>query len=480
MKISIPWSPGRRLHLLTPRLRGLLVSLFLLAGLSACVSLDPQPSFQRVADEVEARSGQPIQWTVDEGDRQAALKLLDEELTLESAVRLALLGSPALQAEYQKLGIAQAAFVQAGLLSNPVFDIAYREGQGQNTLDLGLSIDFLQVFLIPVRKRQAAAGQREAELAVTRAVLSRVGEVRQAWIGAVAAGQTEASLAESHALMQSLDGVSEALWQAGNISALESKIAQRMYLENRVLLEEARADSETARDRLDVTIGAWGRPNWTLAAVLPRTPESEPTATDGENVAVVRSLELALARARIERSAADLDLGDRSRLIPSLEAGWTAEREDGAWSDGPAIAFALPVLDTGRAANAAYRAELEHYRREYLQLEIELRATARRMQRERALRRSMVDHIRESVLPVSAALVEESKAHYLAAHVGIADVLKARVEHNRAQRDYVEALARYWQAREAQSALMQGVRLAQRGPEGAPANPGTRLVMGEH
>jgi outer membrane protein TolC len=167
-------------------------------------------------------------------------------------------------------------------------------------------------------------------------------------------------------------------------------------------------------------------------------------------------------------------------LIPSLEAGWTAEREDGAWSDGPAIAFALPVLDTGRSANAAYRAELEQYRREYLQLEIELRATARRMQRERALRRSMVDHIRESVLPVSAALVEESKAHYLAAHVGIADVLKARVEHNRAQRDYVEALARYWQAREAQSALMQGVRLAQRGPEGAPANPGTRLVMGEH
>ncbi|MDX1555894.1 MAG: TolC family protein, partial [Xanthomonadales bacterium] len=321
----------------------------LLLALAGCATVDPQPSFDRVAADVADRSGHTITWTVDPADQAAARNLLTEELTLDNAVRLALISSPELQAQYQDLGIAEAAFVQAGLLSNPVFDVGYREGGGESNFDLLLSFDFLDVFLIPVRKRQAAADQRAAELRVTRAVLARVSEVRQAWIDAVAARQRTAYMETGQHLLAALDGFAEALLQAGNITRLERDRAHRRMLENQMLLEQARVDEAAAADRLAVAMGTWGSIEFDLPDTLPELPGKELSTASLEQMAVDRSLELAVVRDQIESVAASLDLVDRTRLVPTLEVGWLAEREGGHWSDGPAVAFALPVLDTGKA-----------------------------------------------------------------------------------------------------------------------------------
>jgi cobalt-zinc-cadmium efflux system outer membrane protein len=47
--------------------------------------------------------------------------LLSRELTVETAVQVALLNNKTLQATYEDLSVAQADLVQAGLLQNPVF-----------------------------------------------------------------------------------------------------------------------------------------------------------------------------------------------------------------------------------------------------------------------------------------------------------------------------------------------------------------------
>ena len=436
------------------------VAAIALAILAACASLDPQPSFDRVAADVGARGDHQIAWTVSEEDRAAARAILaDSPLSLEDAVRVALVGSPALHAEYENLGIAHAQFVRAGLLSNPVFDVSWLDGDAGETLDLGLSMDFLDVFLIPLRKRQAAAAQREAELAVTRAVLERVGQVRQAWIAAVAARQAARHVRRNHALLESLDGVSEALFQAGNITRLERVKAARAMLQNRMALDQAEAAEADAKEALAVAIGTWGALEWDLPDTLPGLPDNEISVESFEDHVVGQSLELEIARANIEDAAAGLELSDRSRLIPDLEVGWSAERDGDLWQDGPTLAFALPVLDTGRAGKAAQQAGLEQSRRQYMQLEIEIRATARRAQRANALKREAAVHMRDAVLPAAAEQVRETTLHYHAAHVGIDDVLDARIEENEAYRQYVDALAAYWSARETRSALLQGVRL---------------------
>lgn len=429
-----------------------------LLWLSGCVTVDPQPSFDRVAATVAERNGQPIAWTVDEADRAAARAVLEQPLTLDNAVRLALISSPALQAEYQRLGIAEARLAQAGLMRNPVFDLSYREGHGENELELGVSADFLDVFLIPLRTRRAEADQRETELAVVRAVLHRIGQVRQAWTFAVAARHLLARERESQAVLESLDQLSEALRQAGNITHLDRERARLVAIESRLRIEQAEADAANAEDELAVVIGAWGEDiDWRLPDRLPRLPRTEPTQTAFEAEAVARSLELEIAREAIVAEAAGLQLADREFLIPSLELGWSAERDAGEWKNGPAAAFALPLLDTGRAANASRTARIEQLRREYLQLEIEIRAAARRAHRELQLRRGAVDHMVDSVLPLANSAQEEIVLHYNAMEVGIAGVLETRLEFSALGRRFVEVLAAYWQARERHAALLQGV-----------------------
>jgi len=434
---------------------GVLASLLWLTG---CATVDPQPSFDRVAGAVAERNGQSIVWTVDETDRAAARAILEQELSLDNAVRLALISSPQLQAQYQRLGIAEARLAQAGLMRNPVFDVSYLDGHGENELELGVSADFLDVFLIPLRRQRAEANQRETELAVIRAVLHRIGEVRQAWVSAVSARQLLASERESQAQLESMDQLSEALRQAGNIPRLERRRARLVALESRLRVDHAESAAANAKDKLAVVIGAWGEDiDWQLPGRLPKIPRTEATQAAFEAEAVAHSLDLEIAREAILAEAAGLQLADREFLIPSLELGWSAERESGEWKNGPAAAFALPLIDTGRAGKASRSARLEQLRRQYLQLEIEIRAAARRAHRELQLRRSAVDHMLDSVLPLASSEQQEIVLHYNAMEVGIADVLESRLEFSDIGRRFVEALAAYWQARERHAALLQGV-----------------------
>lgn len=426
--------------------------------LAGCATIDPQPSFDRVASEVAERNGEPIAWTISAEDQEAARALIGQEITLDSAVRLALVSSPQLQAEYQRLGIAEARLTQAGLMRNPVFDVAYREGHGEDELDLGVSIDFLDVFLIPLRKQKAEADQRETELAVIRAVLRRIGEVRQAWISAVAARHLLAREREAQTLLDSMYELSEALFRAGNITRLERDRTRLVALESRLRVDQAEAGAANAVDHLAVMIGAWGDDiDWQLPERLPRLPGAEATQAAFESQAVERNLELELAREAILAEAAGLDLVSREYLVPDLELGWSAERDSGEWKDGPTAAFALPLLDTGRAARTGRTARVEQLRREYLQLEIEIRAAARRAHRDLQLRRHAVDHLVDAVLPLASTGQREMVLHYNAMEVGIADVLASRLEYTGTSRRFVEALAAYWQARERHAALLQGV-----------------------
>ena len=71
-----------------------------------------------------------------------------------------LLNNRNLQATFEDLGIAQADLVQAGLLKNPVFDLSVRipdRRPSKTYLDFSVAESFLDIFLIPVRKKLADA-----------------------------------------------------------------------------------------------------------------------------------------------------------------------------------------------------------------------------------------------------------------------------------------------------------------------------------
>src|SRR5207247_7082962 len=126
-----------------------------------------------VSAAVEARSGKRVVWHLgterDAHVAQEVQALLQDTLTIDGAIQVALLNNRNLQALYAELGVAQADLVQAGLLKNPVFDGAVRflvGGGGPAKVDLDVALDFLEIFYLPLRKRVPAARLEETNLRV--------------------------------------------------------------------------------------------------------------------------------------------------------------------------------------------------------------------------------------------------------------------------------------------------------------------------
>jgi len=156
-------------------------SSVLLLALGSCMSTDPGPAFAGVEGDVAARSGgrQRVRWSRSENDdmenQRAVSALLGRgPLTAQAAAQVALLNNRGLQAEFEEIGIAQADFVQAGLLSNPSFSASWRF---PNKPPLGTDAEYalagnvLELFLLPARRKVAARELERARLRVAAAAL---------------------------------------------------------------------------------------------------------------------------------------------------------------------------------------------------------------------------------------------------------------------------------------------------------------------
>ena len=104
--------------------------------------------------------------------------LLAEPLTIHTAVQIALLNNPGLQATFEELGIAQADLLQAGLLSNPKFKAQTLSGGEDVKTELSVEQDFLGIFLRPLRIKLGKSQLQAVRHRVGYEVLSLIAEVR--------------------------------------------------------------------------------------------------------------------------------------------------------------------------------------------------------------------------------------------------------------------------------------------------------------
>ncbi|HEX5957757.1 MAG TPA: TolC family protein, partial [Hyphomicrobiaceae bacterium] len=103
-------------------------SLCLVLALAGCVGLSEDGRFGPVEQAVQERTGVQTKWvrSDSEGDsvRGRVEELLAQPLSAESAVQIALLNNPGLQAGYAEVGIAEADLVQASRWRGPTFSFA--------------------------------------------------------------------------------------------------------------------------------------------------------------------------------------------------------------------------------------------------------------------------------------------------------------------------------------------------------------------
>ncbi len=427
--------------------------LVLTAGAVAnCAHVDPNPAFHDLATTVHLRTGKRVQWnrgTAEDAQAQAAVaSLLSRPLTADSAVQIALLNNHNLQVTYEELGIAQADLVEAGLLRNPIFTFE-RRFPGQ-ALEADLLKEFIDILLLPLRKRIAAAQFEVAKFRVGHEILSVAADVRAAFYQ----HQGDQQLVDlRHTVADATERTAEAalrMHQAGNLKSLDLASEQASHAQAKIELAKANSEAVQSREKLNKLMGAFGaQTNWAVAPRLPDLPGSQLSTSQLESRAIEQRLDLAAARQQFIAEARARGIARAEAILQGAEIGghYEHEIEGSVHSIGPSVNVPIPIFNQGQTAVARRNAKMRQAEQRYLALAADIRSDVRAARDKMLLSRQQVEYFKSTALPTRTRVTEESQLEYNAMQIGPFQLLQAKQEEVKTGADSVEALRDYWIAR---------------------------------
>jgi outer membrane protein, heavy metal efflux system len=428
----------------------LLGVLLLAAG---CAQVPKKGGFDQVQQMVNERINLRPAWSQGAAeDRQveeALDRLLENELTAEGAIQIALLNNARLQARYEELGISQAELIQAGLLKNPSFFGFARfptSSQIATNIEIGIHLDFMNLLMLPARKKIAAAQFDQVKAEVAHEVLKVSAEVEQAYYGVLAAAhirQLRAQIVES---TQASFEFAQRLHAAGNISDLSLSIERAQFEESRVSLAESENQLRSAREKLTKLMGLWGeRTKWMTPVQLSDIPLQEASLEQVETLAVTNRLDLEAARKQIDKMAQALGTTIAWRWIGETGIGLDAERgSDRKWVIGPEFTLELPIFDQRQARISQGEAMLRREINELTALAVDIRSEVRLLRDRLIMQRYLIDHYKRVILPLRQRIVSLTLEKYNYMLVGAFDLLVAKQQEFNAYIKYLEAVRDYW------------------------------------
>jgi len=367
---------------------------------------------------------------------------LREPLTEERAVRIALIRNESVQASFNRLGVARADLLQAGLISNPIFDLNAKFFRFGSEVEVGIAQPFLDLLLRPRREAQADAELRVSEARVVEEMVALVYSVRRAIAKQRAARSAFEVATQLERAAQSSREVMDSLSAAGNV--IKPQQTEHEILHSRALLSMARAEAQQIEAREDLThlMGLFGVDSeWTLAPDSASDPFDAGDLSQAEARAVAASLLLEQRYARLDSLAQRTGIGATEAIFGGRSIGLAAKREvEAGWGFGPAGSLALPIFDSGEIRDSAAQLALQEEFAELTQDAVNVRSTARKL-RERWISVSRELRYRSSVLqPLHTQLVRDVLTHYNAMQVGPFDVFLARIRELRAQAELLDAI----------------------------------------
>jgi outer membrane protein, heavy metal efflux system len=171
--------------------------------------------------------------------------VVDDGLTQEEAVAIALWNNPDFQVQLADLGLARADLLEAGLLQNPIFSLLFPWGPKQLEWTLKWPIDVLWE-----RPRRVASARLTADrvaAGLVQAGLTLVSDVKISYVEYGLALDRLRLADQSVAELEQISKLMESRFQAGDVSLLEARTAA---------IDASRGRQDSVRARLDVVLRA--------------------------------------------------------------------------------------------------------------------------------------------------------------------------------------------------------------------------------
>ena len=426
---------------------------------SGCASVSNQASFSAIQEEVGKRIDYTVVWNSSADTEkkvvQSIRELLEEPLSADAAVQIALLNNHRLQAVYEQLGIGQAAVVDAGLTANPRFhgnatfghsDDHGHESGGEYTLEVGM--DFLSILHARMRTTVTEAEYEVAKLRVTAAVMDLAAQTRLAYHRAQAAEQMLEMLRQISEATKAGYEFTRRLFEAGNIVELDLLLQQSLSKNTQMDVAAAELTVAESREELNALMGLWGMDvSWRIASRLPEVPAKPEELVNLEKIAIEKSIDLALARQKIIAIGMRLGIAKATALVPSLDLGVELERAASNWATGPMIGFEIPIFDRNQGKVNLEKSELRRRQHEFQALGVEIRAAVRAARRRFLSAQQNALFFQNEILPLRSNIVEQVQLQYNAMQVGTPRLLLAKQQEIEAGQGYIQSLYSYHVAR---------------------------------
>ncbi|MFH0983342.1 MAG: TolC family protein [Planctomycetota bacterium] len=464
-----------------------------LALLAGCTRVEPRPDFQRAASLVSERTG--VEDVYDpQADAQvdaSVAELLADGLTVDEAVRVALLNHRGFQALFAELGASRADVVQSTLLTNPSLSLGFQfpEGGGRSKLTLGLAQQLVDLWQIPVRKRIAEAELEQTLLNIAHRAVELAAQVKERCYQLLALQRSEESLRQSRALAERSLRLAQAQVEAGEVSQFDLNLTRAALIDVDLELLALERERRVAEVELARTLGLTRESiPWTLEDSLPEPVPELPDDLGLVMLALRQRLD-AQAAARKVQAAEDEVARQYLAIFPDVTLGVDFERPDNralpgrkiladtARSSiaagqltaptiqsrgernlekqqvidallGPSLTVTLPVWDQNQAQIAKARYRAIQRRKEFEDLLDDVAAEVQKAAAAARNAEALVRTYEQQALPQALATLEGATRIYQSGEQSVLILIQAeqslfrrRIDHVRALRDYAVALA---------------------------------------
>lgn len=421
--------------------------------ISGCSKLPP-PNDEFITCTILNRIDSEVEW------RQGACQneqvncfincAITSELTADRAIQISLLNNPKIQAIFEQLGMARADLIEAGLLSNPSFEIEIRYPHIKclkTNIEYLLTSALLDIFLIPLRTRLASIEYEQVKLKVSNEILNLAFDVRKTYYEIVSEKikiNTMETIVEITSIINEIASKQVAV---GNINALEFQLSQARLAEAELELSSAQAEVIHLSEKLHALLGFTEDICFILPNDLPEIEWYDFDLCALENIAFQERLDLQIARVKIAHFSQMLGLKDWWTYT-QFKGGVAGEKDsDGIYLIGPGFSGEVPIFNYGQAARMRLYAQLRQAKAEFEELEIQVLSEVRKSQKLLISYIKIIKDYQEHLLPMKGSISALSEKFYHNMGLGVDKLLEHKLQEWITAKNYAESLKKYYVSR---------------------------------
>lgn len=420
---------------------------------TSCTTIPEDRGWNETATLFKRRSTQPdyvlsaptnsSQSLQDQIDQLAA-----KPLSIDNAVRIALVKSTRMRTLYARLGLAQAELYDASRLSNPSLGMLRQTGGDTSKTTWSITQNFTELLFLNYRKRVSHSQWLQAQRQIAAEVLVLEADVRNAYYTYVGA-ELIAQMRQRHVtLTNAASQYAQQLFSAGNISQLQLSREQAQASQALVQARNAFVVAQSAQSRLLTLLGLpmnsnIKAANSNLTLPLPRALNTDEPGL--QEWAKQQRLDLSALREQVEMMDTQLTHTKRWRWLGGASITLNSEQENGVSRlNGVGGAIDLPIFNQGSGTLMRVRATMEATQANLAQLELEIGndITVRVAELQSSL--ANVEEYRQRLIPLREQVVSLSQQQQTFMLIGTFELLEAKQQEMDSYERYLEAVRDYW------------------------------------